>query len=273
MQVIWALGCCMIFIAGMCWFSRALILIVSLLIIFSHNLFDGITVTEPYTFFSFLWSCLHVQHHFHWAHYHLEVAYPIIPWIGLAGLGYCLGHWMLQPVPVRTKKFFLLGLSYLLLFTLLRATNLYGDSHLWELNPKGVIYTFMSFINTTKYPPSLLYLLLNVGIVTLLWPLWEIWEDSSSRIVITFGKVAMFFYIIHLFVIHFIADANSEIFLHAAPNWWWSDIHKVVYPDTYHFSLTRAYLLWIAVLILLYPLCRFYQRYKAGHSYFWLKYL
>jgi uncharacterized membrane protein len=273
LQVIWLLGNCMIFLAVLCWLPRRIILILSLLVIFCHNLFDAIKVPEPATIFSYLWSYLHVLHKFNWPHFYFEISYPLIPWAGVMALGYCLGSWMQLPVSIRTKKFCLLGLGCLLLFLVMRYINVYGDPARWAPQARGMIYTVLSFLNTTKYPPSLFYVLLNIGIVTLLWPLWENWRGRSSQIVITFGKVAMFFYIIHVLFIHFIAKVNSEVFLHTTPGWWWSDDGVVVFPSTYHFSLLRVYVIWLAVLIVLYPVCSYYKRYKATHNYAWLKYL
>jgi hypothetical protein len=143
----------------------------------------------------------------------------------------------------------------------------------WHTQTRGGIYTFLSFITVSKYPPSLLYVLLNIGIVCSLWPLWENWHGASSRIVITFGKVALFFYVLHLPLIHVLAELYSRIYLHVPGGWWWNDGDALMFPSNYHFSLGLVYIVWIAVLIALYPLCHYYQNYKTHHNYAWLKYL
>jgi uncharacterized membrane protein len=164
----------------------------------------------------------------------------------------------------------LLGAAFLLAFVVLRFLNGYGDVVHWQTQSRGGIYTLLSFIKVTKYPPSLLFILITLGTVTLLWPLWEYWRGATSRFVLTFGKVAIFFYLIHLFIIITASNLLAKVFMHPTGGWW-SPQEKTFSP-LYHFSLLRVYLLWMVLLAITYPLCLWYKQYKATHNYWWLKY-
>jgi uncharacterized membrane protein len=272
LQVIWVIGLSMLVLAGMVFLPKKIILAAALFIIGCHDFFD-VATPLPHTAFLFLWSLLHVPHHFDFQYIVIHISYPLIPWPGIMLLGYCLGAWIEKPIAVRTKYFCVLGFACLILFCLLRGINTYGDLAPWQSQPRGAIFTFLSFITVSKYPPSLLYVLLNIGIVCLLWPVWENWRGVSSRIVITFGKVALFFYLLHLLVIHALGELYSRIFLHVPGGWWWNEGIPLTFPNGYHFSLGRVYIIWLGVLITLYPLCYLYKNYKNTHNYLWLKYL
>jgi uncharacterized membrane protein len=268
-QVMWALGSCMIILGGLIWLPRKIILLLAITIIFAHNLLDNIA-GPAHGYASVLWSFIHVSKDFMWHHIEVHISYPILPWPGVMALGYCLGQWMEETVTERNKKFMFLGAACLILFFSLRYLDYYGDAYHWQNQTRGLSFTIMSFFNVTKYPPSLFYVLVTVGIITLLWPLWE---KGQNAIVITYGKVALFFYIVHLPIIHILAELYSRIFLHVAGDWYWSPEVTAVFPAAYHFSLARVYLVWLGVLLMTYPLCLTYQRYKATHTYIWLKYL
>jgi uncharacterized membrane protein len=271
-QVIWVIGLSMLTLALMIHLPQNIILAAAIIMIACHDFFD-VATPLPHSGFLFLWSILHVPHHFDFQYIAIHVSYPLIPWPGIMWLGYSLGAWIQQPPAVRTKYFCVFGLICLSLFCLLRGINIYGDSVPWHVQARGGIYTFLSFITVSKYPPSLLYVLINIGIVSLLWPLWENWRGFSSRIVITFGKVALFFYLLHLFFLHAFAELYSRLYLHVPGGWWWNESAALVFPSNYHYSLGRVYVIWISVLIALYPLCYYYKNYKNSHSYPWLKYL
>jgi uncharacterized membrane protein len=272
LQVIWALGLSMIVMSALIWLPRKIILLLSIIVIFGHNLFDQFILDET-SGLGMLWHMLHISFDLPINNLTISFSYPLLPWPAVMALGYCLGHWMQEPVAIRNKKFMLLGASLLSLFVVLRFVNGYGDSYHWESQANGIIYTALSFIKVSKYPPSLFYVLINLGIIMVLWPLWENWKGFGSQFVLCFGKVAMFFYLIHLPLIHILANIHSHIMYHVPGGWWWHQHGVLHYPEQYHFSLGLVYTVWVFVILAMYPLCLWYKKYKATHQYQWLKYI
>ena len=140
------------------------------------------------------------------------------------------------------------------------------------------MYTFISFINVNKYPASPQFLLITFGIVFMLIPLIEKWDNAASRVVLVFGKASLFFYIIHLNLVHLLAFIYSKYILQAPhAEWWWGNASWITnhypVPAAYHYNLLRVYAVWMTVIVLMYPLCLAYGRYKSKHSYRWLSYI
>jgi uncharacterized membrane protein len=264
LQVIWVLGLSMIVLAGAVHLPRKLLLFSCLLIIISHNLFDSFTPQN--TVLQDLWIILHQFGDLN--HMKLMVAYPAIPWIAVMPLGYCLGALYVPDVDPQKRRLLLrtLGFSLIGLFFIIRGFNGYGDAYAWEFN--GSYSTaFMSFFKVTKYPPSLLFLLITLGPALLFLSISEEWEGALKEKLVVFGRVPMFFYIIHIFVIHLFAvlavllsgfDASVMII----DQWvtWQPDLQG------YGFSLWVTYLIWIGLIILLYPLCSWYNNYKSANA-------
>lgn len=267
LQVIWVLGVSMITLAGFIWLPRKIILSLSIAIIVVHNLFDNFS-PDASSGFSLLWHFLHIPFDFQLQGFTIDVVYPLLPWPAVMALGFCLGHWMQEPVDIRNKNFMLLGIFLLGLFIMLRVIDQYGDTYHWQ-QTDDVIKTALSFIKVTKYPPSLFYVLINLGIVTALWPLLERWKGFGSQFVLCFGKAALFFYLLHLPLIHLLATLYSNLILHAPDGWW----HESSFPPLYHFSLMRVYIVWIIVVLGSYPLCLWYIKFKGANQYWWLKYI
>lgn len=182
----------MIILAGLLWLPRRVLLSFSMIVIATHNFLDPVTVGNS-AWSSLLWHVAHNPVVMTGHGFTLFISYPLIPWFAVMVLGYGLGPWMQAPLAQRNKNFMLLGASFLLAFVVLRFLNGYGDMIHWQTQPRGEIYTLLSFIKVTKYPPSLLFILITLGTVTLLWPLWEYWRGATSQFVLTFGKVAIFF--------------------------------------------------------------------------------
>ncbi len=157
----------------------------------------------------------------------------------------------------------------------MRYLNIYGDPSPWQIQSRGALYTFMSFINVTKYPPSLLFLLLTLGIIFIGWPIYENWHGKASEIVLCYGKVSLFFYVIHLYLVNAGACLYSIYVLHYPSGWWWgiTPWSSLPWPSNYHPNLLVAYVAWAVILIIMYPLCFMYKNYKSSHNYAWLSYL
>ncbi len=268
LQVIFALGFSMIILAGLVKTPRSLILVLSLIVILGHNYLDR------FTFDSKLFSFLHNIGYFHLGNWTIYSIYPIIPWFAVMSLGYCFGPLFELPVKDRAKSFLFYGCLSLGLFVGLRYFNFYGDSLHWDKQLTG-FYSFFSFINISKYPPSLHYLLLTLSMCFFLLPILEHWKSKSSHFVLCFGKVPLFFYIIHLYILSIIATLYSHYFYQSDVGWWWGTRPwiKASTPATYHFNLGLVYFVWIGLMVITYPLCKKYERYKSTHNYKWLKYL
>jgi uncharacterized membrane protein len=206
----------------------------------------------------------------------VNVVYPVLPWIGLMALGYVFGTFYREDFPVEQRKrwLFAIGICATLLFIILRGFNLYGEPREWAMLNTPV-FRLMSFLNTTKYPPSLHFLLMTMGPALILLAAIEPLKKRLAGPVITFGRVPFFFYIVHLYVIHGLAmlfliyqgREGSEYVLSSA------GISSGALRN-FGLSLGTVYVIWVLVIILLYPLCRWYQRYRENNpSKWWLSYL
>lgn len=274
--VIWALGISMIVLAALIHLPIKIILVIGLVLVGGHNLLDNIHGTGN-NLSSFGWSLLHEANFFTWHGRNFFVGYPLLPWIGVMALGYCLGTlYTTKFDAVRRKKIlqWIGGLS-ILLFVLLRFSNTYGDYSPWS-QQNTTLYTFLSFIKTSKYPPSLLYILMTIGPALLFLAGTEKPDGIFARIISVYGRVPMFYYLVHVYLIHLLAMIGSEMFtdfgwekwILTKPAW---DIPSF---QGYGYSLGIVYLVWLAVVIGLYPLCRWYDRYKQLHKHkWWLSYL
>ncbi|HEY4323989.1 MAG TPA: heparan-alpha-glucosaminide N-acetyltransferase domain-containing protein [Mucilaginibacter sp.] len=273
---IWALGISMIVLAGMVQLPKKLIFVICIILVAGHNLLDGINIPGN-TLPAFGWAVLHAQAAFFWHKEIILVGYPIVPWIGVMPLGYLLGEWYAKGYNTekRKKNLLLLGASCIVLFIVLRYSNIYGDPLKWSTQ-KDALFTFLSYLNVTKYPPSLLYLLMTLGAAFLFLSFAEKAKGAVVNVVSVYGRVPMFYYLIHIYVIHLIAMVSSaiipgqdwKIWILDKPIWFTHDLKG------YGFSLPVAYFIWIAIVVALYPLCKRYDRYKQAHKEkWWLSYL
>ncbi|MGZ4000728.1 MAG: DUF1624 domain-containing protein [Mucilaginibacter sp.] len=273
---LWSLGVGMILLAGMIHLPIKWILVISVILIAGHNLLDGVHVPGS-SLSAFGWSILHEQRFFSWHHEMFLVGYPLIPFILIMPLGYCLGQLYTSSYDAAKRRKLLLQLGgfTLLAFILLRWSNVYGDPVKWSTQ-KDAFFTFLSFLNVNKYPPSLLYVLLTCGTAGLFLAFTEKVQNGVVKVVSVYGRVPMFYYLIHIYVIHTIAlvasafttGQNWHIWFLKQPIWFTSTLRG------YGFSLPVAYLIWVAIVVVLYPLCKRYDAYKQSHKdKWWLSYL
>jgi uncharacterized membrane protein len=273
-QVIWAIGLSMVFLSVLQFLPYRVLFVCGLIIVFGHDLLDKIIIDSPFTK-SLLWSVIHQQKAYTISdHQILVIQYPFLPWLGLMILGYSTGKLYLAGVIPGYRKRILrvAGFSAIALFIIIRGFNQYGDIQHWE--PQiTTLFTFFDFLKVSKYPPSLLYILVTMGPALLLLSLVENVRGNLSRKVIVFGKVPFFFYILHVFLIHIIAW-----FAFFSTGHGWRDLDFIHFRDgslpygSGH-PLWFVYLAWIAVIIILYFPCRWYSNYKASHKKWWLSYL
>jgi len=273
---IWALGISMIVLAVLVRLPFKFILVFGLVLVLGHNLLDNIHINGN-TLPAFGWSLLHDQRFFTWNHEMLLVGYPLIPLIGVMPLGYCLGAWYKKGFSIekRQKNLLLVGGISILVFLVLRYSNVYGDPNKWSVQ-KNAFFTFLSYLNVSKYPPSLLYLLMTLGTAFLFLSFTEKLKGGIVNVVSVYGRVPMFYYLIHIYIIHLIALTASaftpgqdwHVWLLPKPIWFSTNLKG------YGFSLPVAYLIWIAIVVALYPLCKRYDAYKqANKDKWWLSYL
>lgn len=275
-QVIWTIGVCMIVLSQLIRLRLRTIAIIGAVIVVGHNALDGIAAPHG-SVWEYVWALVHVQSFFMFGtDTRVAVFYPVLPWIGLTALGYAFGRVFDADVtPARRKSLLAwIGGGSIALFVLLRTWNIYGEMHPWGMQSSG-LFSVLSFINTTKYPPSLLYLLMTIGPAMLFLRAFDGGVPKFMRPLITFGRVPMFYYLAHLYLIHIGAVAamyatgftTDAIFgaLTAGPR---------PTPVGYGFDLTAVYAAWLLAVIALYPVCAWYDRYKSAHrDKVWLSYL
>jgi uncharacterized membrane protein len=264
LQVIWALGVSMIVLAALVYLPVGEIAAYSLLIIFGHNLLDDV---DPQTFGSWapLWSLLHVCEPIP----HAFVAYPLVPWIAVMSLGYCIGSLFDLERERRKQWFTWLGVASLTLFVLLRTTNVYGDPADWSLQ-RTTVRTLLSFVDVQKYPPSLQYLLLTLGAAFLLLAALDSTRGKVSEVLRTFGRVPLFFYVLHIALAH-LAAGSIALAMGYGTALLSDDFMQV--PQQWGFGLPVVYLAWFLVVATLYPACRWYAAVKRRRDDWWLSYL
>jgi len=274
--VIWALGISMIALAGLIHLPWKIILLIGIVLVAGHNLLDNIHF-DGNSFKSFIWAILHDQRFFNWNGKNVLVAYPILPWIGIMALGYCLGSLYIPAFSVERRKriLLILGCSSIVLFVLIRFVNIYGDPNPWTTQ-QTIVFSFLSFIKVTKYPPSLLYTLITLGPALLFLAFSENITGRAMKIISVYGRVPMFYYLLHIYLIHLttmlaaglFTDFSWRIWLLKQPLWFAESLKG------YGFSLGIVYLVWMGIVIAVYPLCKWYDRYKTSHKEkWWLSYL
>ncbi|RYD56650.1 MAG: DUF1624 domain-containing protein [Sphingobacteriales bacterium] len=271
LQVIWAIGWSMIFLAAMVFLPLPAILGISLLIILGHNALDGIRA-ESFGQYKWSWHILHEVGPFQLTDgYGVFVMYPIVPWIAVMAAGYCFGSLLLQPEGPRNQKLTIIGISAILLFIILRAINVYGDPLPWSYQDNWH-HTLLSFLNCNKYPPSLLYLLMTLGSAILLLPQLEKMKNGIGRFFTVFGKVPMFYYIMHLLVLHGMALLTA-LALGFPARYFTESTSSLDDKPHWGYSLPAVYMWWMLGIAILYLPCLWYMRVKSRNKKWWLSYL
>ena len=265
----------MIVLAGLIWLPLPVILVISLAMIAGHNLLDGINIPGD-GINTFIWALLHKMQGFQFLNKAVFVAYPMIPWIGVMSAGYCLGRLYARDYDAVKRRRTLLwsGVTAVVVFVVLRYSNVYGNPFPWSEQPTTG-FTILSFLNTAKYPPSLLYLLMTLGPSLIFLALTESSSGWLSDKLKTIGRVPMFYYLVHIYVIHLAAMLAAEL---TGFGWRSMILQNWISFDSrlagYGFSLAVTYAVWLSIVILLYFLCKRYDRYKrANAEKWWLSYL
>jgi uncharacterized membrane protein len=283
LQVIWALGISMMCLAVFVRLPRSVVFVVSAVLVLGHNLFDWVTVApwsgpaDPIpSAAGKLWMFLHQVGPFPslgWPSPVFYTQYPLIPWMGVMALGWLLGDIYTWEPARRQRTLAALGVSITLAFVVLRFVNVYGDPVAWTAQ-KTAGFTVLSFLNVTKYPPSLLFLAMTIGPGLVALARLERSQPSGAfaRALITFGRVPLFFYVLQwvyaktaAFTLAKIAGRETALFTQYPPEWHWT--------PRVGFSLYVTYAVWISGVVILYFPCRWFAGVKARRRDWWLSYL
>jgi len=266
-QVIWAIGWSMIALSLLVYLPWRALLVFRVLMIAAHNAFDGISSSQLGSF-GWIWKILHEG----FAAVNLPggvtalVIYPLIPWIGVMSAGYCFGR-VFDLAPQRRRALTLqLGLSLTAAFVVLRFVNVYGDPSAWSTQPTALM-TGLSFLRASKYPPSLLYLLMTLGPALIALSVLDGTAVSNRNPPLVFGRVPLFFYVVHWYVLHLVAIGFAWMrygridFMFALPPA--LSPSPPAYPQNYGYDLWVVYFVWAAIVAALYPVCRWFADVKA----------
>jgi uncharacterized membrane protein len=273
--ILWAIGLSMIALAGLIYLPMRVLMGISIAIIALHNLLDDVSAAR-FGRAAWIWDILHQQNVFALSGVNFVTAYPVLPWIGVMAGGYCLGtvfEW-----DAHRRRSFLVGtgLALAAAFVVVRAVNIYGDPLRWS-HQASPVFTVLSFLNVTKYPPSLDFLLMTLGPAMVVMAWLEKFHFPFTNPLIVFGRVPFFYYAAHLLLAHLIEIGmnfvryGAKSFLLIAPPSMGSA--SELFPVDYGFPLWTVYAVWVVVLLLLYPACLWFARLKQRRHDWWLTYL
>ena len=271
LQVIWAIGASMILLAVIQFFGARVCLLLGGLILLGHNVLDPIWPSSDLSSGdSSLWALLFYQGSFTLKPFFILELYPLFAWFGVMLLGFGSARIFQQEASKRNRMLISVGSIFIITFFLLRASGLYGDSNPWRLQEGGVLATILDFMNVTKYPPSLLFLLITLGPMAILAGYADRFKGRCKNVLVMFGRVPFLFYVAHFYLIHILAVCLGVL--------QGFEVNQLLtsfrfFPEGYGVGLGGVFLGWLIVLVLLYPLCKWFAAVKARRRDWWLSYL
>ncbi len=269
MQVIWAIGASMVVLSGLQWLGRKTCLVIGFVILAAHNGLDAFWPKSELLQHGPLWVALHGQVSHPLGPFLLVFIYPVLPWIGVMLCGF--GAASVFEMDARRRDTLLLkgGLGMTVLFVLLRTVDWYGDPNPWQ-RQQMLVGSLIDFLNTTKYPPSLLFLLMTLGPAAVLCSVADRCRGVVKDVLVTFGRVPFAFYVSHLYLIHVLS-----LLLGLAQGFEARDFTTIffLFPKTYGVGLPGVYVGWALVVLLLFPFCRWMASVKGRRRDWWLSYL
>ena len=275
--VLTALGLSMIGMAALTRLPRRVLLAGSIAVILLHNLLDGVQASQ-FGAYAGLWNLLHQQGVVLLGGIVVVVAYPLIPWIAVMALGFSMGPVLLRDEAARRRTLLAAGAAMTAAFVALRAANVYGDPSPWSPQASPA-FTAISFLRTTKYPPSLLFLLMTLGpaLMALAWL-----DRAPARLreaLAVVGRVPLFFYVLHFWALHLLASALAWLrYGEASLAFLFSPVPSMggardLFPPGFGYSLPAVYVAWAGVVLALYPLCLWFASVRRRRREWWLSYL
>jgi uncharacterized membrane protein len=264
LQVIWVIGASMVVLAGAQFLGRHACLVIGAAILLGHNLLDAVWPAASMSGNTAgVWAALHARQLYEVGAFRIFFSYPLLPWIGVMLLGYGAAGLFELPEKPRNAWLVRIGIGMVIAFVLIRALNVYGDPSPWE----GSV---TSFLGTTKYPPSLLYVLMTLGPAAIACAFVDRLYAPIRNALMTLGRAPLAFYLAHLYVIHAIAMSLGVAQGFAAHQ---VETHYRFFPQGFGVGLLGVYVIWIAVVVALYPLCRWVAAVKARRKDWWLSYV
>jgi uncharacterized membrane protein len=269
--VLWALGACMILLAALVWLPMPLLASLSIATIVLHHLADGVRTQS-------FWILLHQVGAFPFAGRVFIAAYPLVPWFAVMALGFCLGAVFNRDANTRRRLLLRAGTAMTVGFLVVRAINGYGDPSRWAWQSSTTL-TVLSFLNTTKYPPSLAFLLMTLGPALILLSWLDGRRLSRPNPLVVFGRVPLFYFVLHFFAAHAaIVVLSIARYGRAAMGFMFQPVPSMggpvkAFPPDFGYDLWVAYAVWIALVVALYPVCRWFAGIKERRRSGWLSYL
>jgi len=274
LSILWAIGGSMVICGVLVHLPLRVLAPLSVVVIALHNLADGVTA-KTFGSWAPLWNLLHQPGVFQLGDMAFVVAYPFVPWFAVMAAGYCFGEVLSMEAGKRQRWMRNAGALLIAAFILLRGLNVYGDPQPWSTRIPGM--TVLSFLRTTKYPPSLLFLLMTLGPALLLLSRFDRREWPMDHPLLVLGRVPLFFFLLHFSLAHalafplaFLRYGEVGFLLKPMPSMGGA---VESYPPGFGYNLLEVYLIWLLVLALSYPLCRWFAGVKARRSDWWLSYL
>jgi uncharacterized membrane protein len=271
MQVIWAIGASMVLLALFQYFGRKACLALGALIVLGHNLLDSFWPVSQNLFDTTppLWAALHVAMSKVAGPFHFVFLYPLLPWLGVMLLGFGASVLFEREAGARNRAVLWWGIGITALFLVLRFIDGYGEPNHWQVQARGTA-TFLDFLNTTKYPPSLQFLAMTLGPAAILCAYADRMHGFLKDALVMFGRVPFAFYVPHFYLLHVLSlvlGALQGVPVGALLTF------PAFYPSNYGLPLLGVYAVWLLVVVLLYPFCRWVAAVKARSRAWWLSYV
>jgi uncharacterized membrane protein len=275
--ILWIFGICMIAMAVLIYLPAAWLLSISVAVILLHNCLDPINAKE-FGSLAWIWNLFHQPGVFTVAGEPFLVTYTFVPWIAVLAAGFCFGR-VLVTDPFRRRRLMLrMGISFVIAFLVIRAINLYGDPVPWS-HQKSTMFTVLSFLNCTKYPASLDFLLMTLGPALLVLAYLDRLSFRSGNPLLIFGRVPMFYFVLHFYTIHVLLVVLSWLrYGSETLKFMFSPVPSMrgspkIFPPNFGYDLWVVYAVWVALVVVLYPVCRWFASVKSTRSDWWLSYL
>ena len=275
--ILWIFGICMLAMAALVYLPVRLLVVLSVAVILLHNCLDGIRAAQ-FGSGAWAWNLLHQPGVISVAGKLVLVTYTFVPWIAVMAAGHCFGQVFQLEHAVRRRIMLRLGLALIVAFIALRVLNHYGDPAPWA-HQKSAVFTVLSFLNCTKYPGSLDFILMTLGPALLLLAFFDQRTFKPANPLVVFGRVPMFYFILHFYLIHILAvlaawlrygNAAFTFILNPLPS---MGGPTRLFPADFGYSLWVVYGVWLLTVVLLYPVCRWFANVKATRRHWWLSYL
>jgi len=275
--ILWIFGICLLAMAALVYVPMRWLAVLSVAVIVLHNCLDGIRA-QQFGSGAWAWNLLHQPGVIPVAGKMTLVTYTFLPWIAVMAAGFCFGR-MFQLEPDARRRIMLrLGLAMTTAFIALRAWNHYGDPAPW-VHQKSALLTALSFLNCTKYPGSLDFLLMTLGPALLVLAWFDRLAFKPANPLVVFGRVPMFYFILHFYLIHLLAVLGAWLrYGRSAARFVFNPLPSMggpreLFPANFGYSLWAVYGVWLLVVVLLYPVCRWFANVKATRRDWWLSYL